>query len=154
MISRFNSVAIFAEDNRAEEQGTNTLVGIMPDNANFLMNEDNGGVPTLPRLVIYVRSSIPVATENLTDLTVKFKSPSGKLIAQNPVEASFIEEQIAESKSQGSPQTTIISQFSMSPFPILEQGQFLVIVEFAGEDFLSGFINFRNSEGMSDGIAG
>lgn len=135
------SVAMFAEDIREEVQGTMSLIGIFPDNINYDKPEGQGQHPQLPKLVVYVRTIIS-HSEPITDgLEIQFRSPSGLTLASNPVPAEFILEKQKETEANGSPQTTLISQIRMNPFPLIEDGRFEIMTICGTESTLAGFIN-------------
>ncbi len=103
----------------------------------------------MPRLVIYVRTLISVECEAPGELSIKFLSPSGQLISDSPVGPDFLTEKLAEAREQGAPHATIISQFTMQPFPLLENGRFVVVSEFGNENLIAGFLNIVNNANVA-----
>ena len=144
---RLVTQTIFCESARAEQGGQTTLVGIFPDNINLGQpppsDDGEGGKPILSSLCIYTRTRLPLNQQIAGSITFEFRSPSGKIIFTNTLEKDAIEGYAADARDVGNEYVLLLTQIESSPFPVLEQGRFVVSAKYDGEEYFSGAVNFR-----------
>ena len=138
-IQDFACTAIFAEDLRQEVNGQVTIVGILPDNVEF----EGQSQAMLPKLCIYVRTVLALTDDAFSPIKVRLEAPSGQPVFESLSSEEFLRSEAKRSADQNAPHLTLISQASMSPFPIRENGRFSVIVEYKDQKYLAGFLNIK-----------
>lgn len=140
----FASVAVFAEDIRQEVSGQVSIVGIMPDNITV------PNIPgMLPKLAVYVRSVIDVKADAASDLAIALVDPAGTEITRTETSREVIYHSRHTSILQGNDVHILISQMTITPFPMVQEGRFRVVAYYGGEEYLSGSLNCEKVAGES-----
>jgi hypothetical protein len=130
------AIALFCEDIRDEKLGTESLVGILPDN--LAIGGPAGGF--LPKLAIYLRLQL----ENEVDIktiSARVIFPGGRVIEMATFDPDAVKSAKEQSKANGIPYTGLIGKALMTPVPIEALGKIEVIVTADGEDFVCGILN-------------
>ena len=124
-------VALFCEDIRNETQGTNSLVGILPDNVN---------VPTLPfvfgKMGLYARVHLDPEF-NPGPMILKLKLPGSSAVEVSRMEPELISRARDESKREGKPIAGFITYTIMRNLSVTEEGIAVAVLEY-GSTSLSG----------------
>jgi hypothetical protein len=129
-------VCLFCEDIRQEQNGVNTLVGVLPDNMEF------EGLPAmLPKLGVYVRINIDPA-EDPGAVTLVLSVPGlADQIPITTVEPRLIERVRKDALARGAPIAGIISRVVFSPFKVLQEGRIRALASIRGEPMTCGSLN-------------
>jgi hypothetical protein len=131
-------IALFCEDIRTEAQGTDSLVGIMPDNLN---------VPQfpfiLPKLSIYLRVLFDRRMD-LKPIGVGMRIPG----VQGDVQMTVLDDNLIssareKSESNESPVLGLIARAVLSPFPVPSPGRILVVAKVQGKERICGGLNVQ-----------
>jgi hypothetical protein len=136
------AMGLFCEDIREEKQGTDTLIGILPDNLFAPVVEETAQTrkPVFPKLALYVRinlsSDAPVDT-----LSIKLRLPDDRVINLTSFENELIEKSRLE--ASGSPFFGLVSKVVFGPMPIPVDGRFVAIVELNGSETVCGSLRVR-----------
>lgn len=142
MSSILRAVALFCDDIRHESAGTQSLVGIFPDN--LAISELPGA---LPRLSIYFRYECD--TDNPPkSLRIEVIAPWAEApIFSNEIPSATIEQGISDSRRDKLPLTGFIASLSMANFPLLESGLILVkVIVDEGEGVICGQLRVSHQE--------
>jgi hypothetical protein len=136
-MKRWDAIGFFCEDVRQEVSGTETIVGVMPDNV--AIQGQPGG--SLPKLGMYVRIHIT------TDLEVKTISVTADFFdgANRQVIGIFDEAQIAQEKdkarSSGAHLIGFVFRAILSPFPVSQFGRILLRAKIGEDEAICGGLN-------------
>ena len=130
--------AIFCEDIRFETAGTQTLVGLMPDNAAF---------PTLPamfpKLAVYIRASIdPEDTEN-GPIEIVWEIPGQGEKHITTFTSELIAQAKDEAKNLGAPIAGVLSRLVTTTFVVAKPGRILVRAKWSNNDRIIGNLNVQ-----------
>jgi hypothetical protein len=129
-------ICLFCEDIRQEQNGVNTLVGVLPDNMAF---EKLPAV--LPKLGIYVRINIDPAVDPGT-MSLALSVPGiDDHIPIAEVEHRLIEAVRKDAQGQQAPIAGIISRAVFSPFNIPREGRMRALATIRGEPVTCGSLN-------------
>ena len=134
------ATGLFCEDIREEKQGTNTLIGILPDNMALqpLGLPEQSWQPFFPKLALYVR--INVGSEMKVDtLSVKLRLPDGNVLDLTVFDKELIEK--SQLDASESPFMGFISKVVFGPTPMPVKGRFEAIAELNGSETICGFLN-------------
>jgi len=133
----FDVLTIFAEDFREEIAGTNSLIGIIPDNIE---------VPAFPgnlmKLVFYTRAHVPTEVQ-LSDLSIHVMLIDGTEMLLLEVDRDLLRTSRQTSIDEARPHYGIISHATMSPVPVHSAGQVKVIVRSGSGERISGMLTFK-----------
>lgn len=133
---RPSAVCLFCDDIREERSGTDTIVGIFPDNLTIHQ------IPAiLPRLAVYGR--IVVSSENPPErVRVRIEFPWDQPPIEHVIlEGSRLASEAEGSRVKGSPILTVLVKAVLSPMPIQSAGRLLVFVFVDDEEFLGATLN-------------
>lgn len=130
-------VALFCSDVRQERGGTETIVGVFPDNVD---------VPSIPsgftQLCVYVRMHVRPSfcpTKIITRLVL----PDGSELDRSEMEMGLFERSREKAVAGKSAYFGLIARFVMAPMPITQEGRLQAIVSVDGKDHIAGALNFR-----------
>lgn len=140
---RFAATTIFCEDIRAEVSGTETLVGVMPDNINFVSFPS-----TIPKLCAYTRL-ILFADLEYNEVVFSLSSTDGTVLGENPVESDLLARAVTDAKAQGATIANIVARLVFSPMQVKNESRLIASVKVDGESINCGQLNFRKSDGGS-----
>ena len=136
-VFKFSAVAMFAEDIRDEVGGTQTIVGIFPDNL---------AVPSfpgmIPKLAIYTRISFDpgFAPKNVS---VAISMDNGTELASDTFAGDLVVQSADETKGKEGPIATLISKTIIGGIAIGGPGRMRAVVSHDGGEFLAGSINIE-----------
>lgn len=134
------ALALFCEDIRAEISGTDTLVGVLPDN---IM------VPRLPSIVpkfaTYIRIFFDPKEDSLA-ISSRLVHPDGQVLMENPVAWELVKQASEEATRDGNPYASIISRMVLSPFHLKIVGGMQVVVRVGDQQILAGQLNVKSAE--------
>ena len=131
------AIALFCESLRQETAGSETIVGVMPDNAN---------VPQLPaaipRLCIYVRVQVdPDFDPNPVSLALR--TPDDKEIDLGKIDAAVFDTSRKQAKQTGKPYGGVIIRSELRPFAVLKYGRLEAILRTSTDKIVCGHITFQ-----------
>jgi hypothetical protein len=133
----YSIIGIFCESIRQEAGGTETLIGIFPDNLRI------PAVPVgLPSLAIYVRLNLS-ADFLPGPVSVRLIAPDGSPIAENQLSADLISKALSDAKATDAPLAGLIARLSLMPFMIPKPGRLLIEARIAGETVICGALNIQ-----------
>lgn len=126
-MKKFSAAALFCQDIRPEKSGTETLVGVLPDNVDVV------SIPgIMPQLCLYTRIVLYPPYEHKRIDTVLL-SADGKEIARNQITHETLEMVRNDAKGSGAPFATIVARLIRSPMPLEAVGRMVARVEADGE---------------------
>jgi len=139
-MGKYSAVTLFCEDIRIEKSEQQTLVGVLKDALEITK------IPgALPRLAVFTRLSADVDFD-MSELTVRFLEPSGKLIAENIIENEMIKNARDRAIRTNNPTHGVVAMFQLSMLPVESEGIFSVVCTVNGSETRSGYINIRLSQ--------
>lgn len=126
-------VAFFCEDIREEQSGTNSVIGILPDNM---------AVPQVPgvatKLGLYVRANFPVSKAP-SELSVRLELPwEPYSIPIGRIEPELIKTTLQQAREQGNEAIGLLLKAISSPFPIVQAGRINVVAVVDKQEWLIG----------------
>jgi hypothetical protein len=130
-------VALFCSDVRQEKGGTETIVGVFPDNVN---------IPSIPsgltQMCVYVRMHVrPSFRPN--QITTRLVLPDGTELDRSEMEMGLVDRSREKAIASKSPYVGLIARFVIGPMPIAQEGRLQAIVSVDGADYVAGALNFR-----------
>jgi len=128
----FSAIAIFCDDIRAEKAGTDTIVGVLPDNINV---PDMPGI--FPRLAVYIRLHI-FDFESAPSIKIKIVDGKGELIYENVPEQMELEKIVKSTSKEKVGFLGFLSRVTMTPFIVDCDSTFKVYAEVNGIEKLAG----------------
>lgn len=140
---KFSATSIFCHDIREEKAGTETLVGVLPDNINV------PAVPSrLPQLCSYTRI-IMLPPFDQVDVSAALLSQDGSEFFRNSIDKEILKKAHEEAAEAGAPMATIVSRIVAAPMEFKEVGRMIVRVEVDGEGINCGQLNIRIGKTIS-----
>lgn len=130
-----SAFTLFCEDVRAEKAGTESIVGIFPDN----ISADKGHPFAFPKLAIYTRIRISLDWK-IEPITVLLAANSSESMLTS-MDEEFLSKTLGDARSAGAPFATITSRAVFAPFPVPEPTRFIVVVTTASERIEAGYMN-------------
>jgi hypothetical protein len=128
-------VAIFCSDIRQEKGGTETIVGVFPDNVNL---------PRIPgafaQMHVYVRLHI-LPTFYPKSITTRLVSPDGAELSHNEMDSAIVESARGKALANDAPYLGLIARIAIAPMRISQEGRIRAIVAIDGEDHVAGALN-------------
>jgi hypothetical protein len=134
-----SAIALFCEDIREEKAGTQTIIGITPDNL-----EIPASAGVLPRFSFFIRLNFD-PDEKLSAGKIRITFPNGQVDEPITIEEEVFEKARKEAKEQGSPIAGIFSRVVAQNLPI-SLGRMLVEMVFPDRKLLLGTTNFILSQ--------
>lgn len=131
------AMGVFCEDIREEKTGTQTLVGVYPDNLN---------IPTvpaaLPKLALYMRIAVDPFVD-AEQMSVWLISPKGDERKINDIDTKLVAQTQANSRKSGTPFATMISRIIAPAFPVTEYGRMKALLRIGSEEIICATLNFQ-----------
>jgi hypothetical protein len=128
-------VAMFCSDVRQEKGGTETIVGIFPDNVRL---------PRIPgafaQMYVYVRIHMRPNFRPLSIVT-RVMAPDGSEIDRSEMEPELIERTREKAIASNTPYMGLIAKFAMAPMHVAQEGRFHTIVSIDGTEHIAGSLN-------------
>jgi hypothetical protein len=133
----WTAIGVFCEDIREEKSGTETLVGVLPDN----MGTDFPAV--LPKLCVYIRVHVSI------DIEYKMISARMTLLdkrdqSMGSFDANFIKQTQAESRKNGASFSGFIFRALAAIFPIAGPGRLVLTAKVDDEEIVCGSLNIAS----------
>jgi hypothetical protein len=133
-------LGVFCEDIREEKGGTDTLVGILPDNV---------GVPSFPggfpRLSIYVRVILPLDFEP-SPIELSMIAPTGERVSLSQIEVGEIAEALKAGGEAGNPTAGMVFRTTFGGFAVPSACRVQALVKIKDEEHLACFLNVIAAE--------
>ena len=132
----YSVIAIFCQHIREEMGGTDTLIGILPDNVQL------PSFPVaLPNLSVYARIHLsPSFTPD--SISVSLVMPDEKALVVNELKPELILRAVSEANASGAPIAGLIVRVSIAQFVIVAPGRIRAIASINGQDHVCGALNF------------
>lgn len=132
-------VGLFCEDIRQESAGSDTIIGILPDN----LHVTQAGI--LPRLALYIRIHLDPATDP-GPIKSRVVSPNGEVVTESEIDPNLVRATREKALSQGSPLAGLISRLTWSNFPARESGRVRALITAGGKEFVCAHLNIHVPE--------
>jgi hypothetical protein len=128
-------VALFCEDIREEKAGTDTIVGVLPDNLRV------PSIPGLfPKIGVYVRTNIRPEFD-AGPFTTRIVTAGGKEVSRSEATAEVVNGVRQSARAKGTPYAGFITKIVIAPFPINEAGRILAVVTIGDIEYVAGALN-------------
>jgi hypothetical protein len=133
-----SSVCLFCEDIRHEQNGVDTLVGVLPDNINVPITP-----ALLPKIGIYIRILFPLS-KIPSKISSHLQTPWQKeLVKLGEVSPKQIATAVDEARAQGSDGVRFYTKAIISPFQVPSPGTIATITSIDNRNLLAGILSFR-----------
>jgi hypothetical protein len=134
------AVALFCESVREETGGTQTIVGVLPDNLSIER------VPVaLPKLSIYIRISVDPMAGDPGPLALRIVFPNGEEKELQDIDRQAILSAVADAKTKEAPLAGLLTFVTIPNFPVHHFGRVKVILRTQTGDTICGALNFQAS---------
>ncbi len=131
-----SAVGMFCEDIREEKAGTDTLIGILPDN----MTVPQPG--SIPKLCLYVRIQFEPKVDP-GDIVIRVFLPTGENIMENIIEPELIKGARDKAISRDAPLVGLFSRMTWGNFPAQSSGRVKVSISAGGREWICGHLNIK-----------
>jgi hypothetical protein len=132
-----SAVALFCSDVRQERAGTETLVGVLPDNITLPKYPC-----AFPQMTVYVRMHLNTSYRPSQILT-RLVMPDGSELDRSEIEQALLEQSREKALASGTPYMGLITRFGLAPLQVNEPGRLKAIVTVDGVDIVAGSLNCR-----------
>lgn len=133
-------VAVFCEDVREEKAGSDTILGVFPDNINV------SAIPgMLPRMGIYVRVHIDPEPDPGA-ISIRLQFPDGAETPLTTLDPALVLKSRNDARNSGHPIAGLISKTVATPFPLPQAGRILVWVKVGDTDYLAAALNVQQTK--------
>ena len=139
------AIALFCEDIREEQQGTSTIIGVLPDNLSV-----GPGPGFLPKLAIYLRIQIDHAV-NVNTIRARIIFSDGRELDMAPFDLGSVEIAKKESIQNSISYTGLVGKAIIAPVSIQESGKVEVIMTVNDEEFACGTLRLIVSDPAPSG---
>lgn len=136
-MSEISAIGLFCEDIREEKSGTDSLIGVLPDN----MNIPQANV-VMPKLCAYVRINFRPDYDP-GEVAVILRFPDGSTSKPSVLGGETLQRARNDALKSGSPFVGVITKYVMTPYHIRDLGRVEAIVRHRLEEKVCGAINFR-----------
>lgn len=130
-------IAMFCSDVRSEKGGTETLVGVFPDNVTL---------PNIPgaftQMSVYVRMHIR-PTFHPKQIITRLFMPDGSELEHSEMAMDLVERAREKAIANNASYLGVIARFTVAPMRIAQEGRLQVIVSVDGRDHVAGALNCR-----------
>jgi hypothetical protein len=130
-----NVAGVFCEDIREEKSGSETLVGVLPDNLS--MTQLPGA---MPKLAVYLRVMIDPHRPP-KKIKSSIRTPWGQTIPLGEADDALIKTAVGQANANGLPLAGIVLKGLMSPFLVQSQGIILAVVDVDGKEITGAMLN-------------
>ncbi len=128
-------IGLFCEDIREEKAGTNTIVGIMPDNLHVTK------IPgVLHKLALYVRINID-PTAQPVPISITLKMPDGSVMPLGEITSEFVSKACIEAQQSGAPVAGILSRVVFGTLPIQMPGRIVATAKVGADELFCATLN-------------
>lgn len=139
----FNALALFCSDIREEKGGTDTLVGVLPDNLNV------PNVPGVTKLSIYLRMAF-TPDEKIQNLSTKLTLPGGEILEIGEIDLEVVENARAKAEGLGSPLVGLITRIQFPQLIITSEGRMQFFVRKNDHEHLVSHLNIIIKSELAD----
>jgi hypothetical protein len=141
------AMGFFCEDVREEIAGTQTVVGVFPDNIVV------PSVPaTLPKLALYLRFMLdPSVAPGAISASLTFSNAETKEVVALPAEAG--EDACRAARESGMPYAGLMTIVIMQHFNVIMAGRLVATVKMGGAEQVCAVLNFRLPDASSNELA-
>lgn len=130
-----NVVALFCEDIREEVAGTQSLIGVLPDNLSFPQ------VPVIiPKLGFYIRLHAAEHV-NLNDIRCVIREPDGTETNLPGFDKKVLKESREKALKAKAPYIGLVMRGAATPFHVTNYGRIELLVTIEGAEILAGSLN-------------
>jgi hypothetical protein len=130
-----SAIALFCFDAREEKGGTETLVGILPDNVNM---------PSFPggfvQMTVYFRVHMNV-TYRPMEIIARVILPDGSELNRYQMDQAALEKTREKAVKNGNTYMGLITRFTVAPLRIDEPGRIQALLNVDGTDIVAGSLN-------------
>jgi hypothetical protein len=130
-----SAIALFCFDAREEKAGTETLVGILPDNVN---------IPGFPggfiQMTVYFRVHLSV-TYRPTEIIARVTLPDGSEINRYQFDQTELDKTREKAVKSGNTYIGLIARFAVAPLRIDGPGRIQALLNVDGTDIVAGSLN-------------
>lgn len=132
------AVAVFCEDVRSEIQGTDSIVGLLPDN--IVLPE----APfSFPKLALYTRIFLAVSrVPESIRIRIDWPWEDGPVI-ETTIEGDLINSAVEQAARENANYFGVISRLQMVNVPILGEGVIQARIEMDDESLVAAILNIR-----------
>lgn len=131
------ALGVFCEDIREEVRGTDTIVGVLPDNV---------AVPQIPfafpKIAIYTRLMIPV-DYNPGPMNLVLRHADGSEVPLAQVDPALVEEGKVEARGQAKPFAGIVLRAAMGGLAVPAQGVMMAILREGDREHQCALLNVK-----------
>jgi hypothetical protein len=136
-VFKFSALSVFAEDIREEVAGTQTIVGVMPDNM---------AVPSFPglfpKIAVYTRISFDPGFPP-KNLSIACTLNDTLELAADTFATEMIEGSVRATRAKDGPIATLVSKILIGGITISGPSRIRVVVSNASGDVLAGSLNIE-----------
>ena len=131
------AIGLFCEDVRDEVAGTQSIVGILPDNMAI------PSVPVaLPRLVLYLRLMLDPASDPGA-ISASLDFPNGETRQVVSIDADATEDACKAARESGAPYAGMVTVVAMQQFTVIAAGRLVAMVRIGGQERVCAALNFQ-----------
>ncbi len=136
-MNNISAVALFCSDVRQEKGGTETIVGVFPDNVNLPM------IPcAFSQMYVYVRILI-LPSYRPASIVTRIVLPDGSEMDRSEMDLVTVETNREKVIASDASYIGLIVKFAVIPMQITQEGRLQVIVSVDGQDHIAGMLNCR-----------
>lgn len=129
-------IGLFCEDMREEKSGSETLVGVLPDNINM-------PIPgALAKLGLYIRFHFDPAVDP-GQIFTRIVHPNGEETKLGELDAAVVKKARDDARAAGVPIAGVISRAMIGNFPVKIPGIVRAIANVGGEDITCAMLNMK-----------
>jgi len=133
------AISVFCEDIREEKKGTDTLVGIYPDNVN---------VPKIPcafpRLALYTRVHLN-PSYNPGEMSLFLRMPDGYEAKLTTFPKELVEKATADANTASGPIAGLVSRAVAGSLRVQQAGRIVAILRSATDEYIIGSLNVQQT---------
>lgn len=122
-------IGLFCEDIREEKAGTDSLMGILPDNLNV------PGPGMIPKLALYTRFHIDPAIDPGT-IAIRIDHPNGDRMMLTTLDPALIKKARDDAMAGGFPIAGLISRSGFGNFPLQAEGVIKAVAIVSGQEIV------------------
>lgn len=130
-----SAIALFCFDAREEKGGTETLVGILPDNVN---------IPSFPgsfvQMTVYFRVQMSV-TYRPVEIIMRVVLPDGSELNRYKIDQDRLEKTRERAAKDENLYMGLITRFTVAPLRIDKPGRIEALLSIDGTDIVAGSLN-------------
>ena len=130
-------ICLFCEDLREEKKGTDTLIGILPDNITI------AEAPAMfTKLALYARIQAPTEKPP-SSVSLRLELPGGETVDLGEMPVDKITKAVETARREGAPYIGLILKAIMTGITVDSSGRLSAIAHLDGEEYLAGTLNVK-----------